>query len=110
VPGGIAARLGGEEFVLILPGTGERDAHRVLEQVRTAVAAHDWRGLTQRLPVTISIGAATAPDEGLERSSLLAAADQRLYVAKRSGRNRLVTTDRRPTGHPADDVRHVRTR
>ena len=77
---------------------------------RPWAAAHDWRGLTQRLPVTISIGAATAPDEGLERSSLLAVADQRLYVAKRSGRNRLVTSDGQPTGRPADDVRHVRTR
>jgi two-component system, cell cycle response regulator len=96
VEGGIAARLGGEEFVLVLPGADEQQGHRVLEQVRGAVARHDWLGLTQGLPVTISIGAATAPAEGVERSQLLARADERLYAAKRSGRNRLVGTDASP--------------
>jgi diguanylate cyclase (GGDEF)-like protein len=96
IEGGIAARLGGEEFVLILPGADEREGYRILEQIRTAVALHDWQGLTQALPVTISVGAATSPDDGLERSALLARADERLYAAKRSGRNRLVATDGTP--------------
>jgi diguanylate cyclase (GGDEF)-like protein len=90
VDGGIAARLGGEEFVLILPRTDEQQGYGVLERVRTAVAEHDWHGLTKSLPVTISVGAATAPEDGLDRSVLLARADERLYAAKRSGRNRLV--------------------
>jgi diguanylate cyclase (GGDEF)-like protein len=91
VEGGVAARLGGEEFVLVLPGADERRGHEVLETVRAAVEHHDWTPLTQGVPVTISIGAATAPDEGVERSSLLARADDRLYAAKRAGRTRLVT-------------------
>jgi diguanylate cyclase (GGDEF)-like protein len=101
VEGGVAARLGGEEFVLVLPGADERRGHEVLETVRAAVEHHDWTPLTQGVPVTISIGAATAPDEGVERSSLLARADERLYAAKRAGRNRLVTA------HPHGEGTHL---
>jgi diguanylate cyclase (GGDEF)-like protein len=93
VEGGIAARLGGEEFVLILPATDPALGRHVLDRARAAVDQHDWSGLTAGVPVTISIGAAIAPDEGLDRSSLLARADERLYAAKRAGRNRVVTTD-----------------
>lgn len=93
VDGGVAARLGGEEFVLILPGSDLVAVGGVLEQVRAAVAQHDWTPLTGGIPITISIGAVTAPDEGVERSSLLARADERLYAAKRAGRNRVVTRD-----------------
>lgn len=89
--GGVAARLGGEEFVLILPGIDVQDAPALLEQVRRAVADHDWRDLTHDLPVTISIGSATTPHDEAGRSALLARADERLYAAKHGGRNRVVT-------------------
>ncbi len=96
--GGVAARLGGEEFVLILPGTDRGAVGELLEQVRRAVEEHPWFSLTGDLPVTISIGAVTAPDEGIERSSLLARADERLYKAKRAGRNRVVAGETAPVG------------
>jgi diguanylate cyclase (GGDEF)-like protein len=106
VDGGIAARLGGEEFVLILPSSDERRARLVLERVRDAVDRHDWRELTRGIPVTISIGAAVAPHEGVERSPLLARADERLYEAKRAGRNRVVTgSEAEPHDHGLVDVR-----
>jgi diguanylate cyclase (GGDEF)-like protein len=96
--GGVAARLGGEEFVLILPGADRGVVRELLEQVRSAVEEHPWASLTGSIPVTISIGAATAPDEGVERSSLLARADERLYEAKRAGRNRVVAGGAAPAG------------
>jgi diguanylate cyclase (GGDEF)-like protein len=91
--GGVAARLGGEEFVLVLPGIGQERGHQVLDGVREAVEHHDWAGLTRGVPVTISVGAAQAPQEGVERGALLARADERLYAAKRSGRNRVVSDE-----------------
>jgi diguanylate cyclase (GGDEF)-like protein len=93
VDGGVAARLGGEEFLLILPGADLPDVDELLDQVRAAVEQHDWTPLTGGIPVTISMGAVTAPAVGVERSSLLARADERLYAAKRAGRNRVVTQD-----------------
>ncbi len=94
VPGGHAARMGGEEFLLVLPGLVE--ANVLLEDVRYAVAGADWHDLTGELPVTVSIGAATAPGNGTRRSSLLRHADRNLYVAKRGGRNRVVSDPNEP--------------
>jgi len=92
VPDGVAARMGGEEFLLILPGTDADAAGRLLEDVRRVVAAYDWYDLTAGVPVTVSIGSATAPRDGAERSVLLRGSDRNLYVAKREGRNRVVST------------------
>ncbi len=93
VEDGFAARMGGEEFLLALPGhDSEAAAHR-LEGVRAAVEHIAWDGLTQQLPVTVSIGCAVAPDDGTERLLLLGAADRRLYAAKDAGRNRVVSCD-----------------
>lgn len=90
VPNGVAARLGGEEFLLILPSTARDDAHGRFDAVCKTIADRDWSAITGNLPVTASIGVAAAPADGTESSDLLRAADVRLYVAKRAGRNRVV--------------------
>lgn len=96
VDGGFAARMGGEEFLLVLPGADPVLAATVLEHIRAELEALPWNGLTKGLPVTASLGSATAPEDGRERLVLLARADQRLYIAKRSGRNRVVSTGGEP--------------
>jgi diguanylate cyclase (GGDEF)-like protein len=96
VPDAFAARMGGEEFLLALPGCDVEAAVEHLERLRAAVAAISWEGLTHSLPVTVSIGCAVAPLDGSERLLLLGAADRRLYAAKDAGRNRVVHPDPAP--------------
>ncbi|MEU7906937.1 diguanylate cyclase [Actinoplanes sp. NPDC049118] len=90
-PDGFVARLGGEEFLLVLPATPVAAATAKLDRIRRAVGDHDWQGTTGRLPVTVSIGVA-AGNESTPRSqsAALSAADRNLYAAKRAGRNRVV--------------------
>jgi two-component system, cell cycle response regulator len=90
VPGGVAARLGGEEFLLILPGLTPAEAYARFETVCRSIADFDWSPITADLPVTASLGVARAPADGDKKSELLRAADVRLYAAKRDGRNRVV--------------------
>ncbi len=94
VTAGFAARIGGEEFVLVLPGTALADAARQLEELRITIGSYDWRPVTGDLPVTVSIGTASTEDLDPNRASqttLLAEADRNLYGAKHAGRNRVVT-------------------
>jgi GGDEF domain-containing protein len=86
----VAARLGGEEFLLILPDTDVEDAVRCGEQLRRAIAAHTWTPVTGDIQVTASIGITTVTDGRTTPSALLAQADRNLYAAKRAGRNRAV--------------------
>ncbi len=91
-PGDRVVRYGGEEFMLILPNTDRNGAIRVGENVRLAVAAlsieHQHSSASDH--VTVSIGCATAiPDDNNSAEQLIFAADQALYTAKDSGRNRL---------------------
>jgi two-component system, cell cycle response regulator len=88
-PPGIAARLGGEEFVLVLPDTSAALAQRIAEAARQAIRAHEWTALTGRLSVTVSVGVATAYGTTTQ-SALLGQADRNLYRAKRNGRDQLV--------------------
>jgi diguanylate cyclase (GGDEF)-like protein len=88
---GFVARMGGEEFLLVLPGAGPGEAPQRLEAFRRAVAAYPWGAITGDLPVTVSIGAVSAvPGGGDTQAALLAEADRRLYAAKRGGRDRVV--------------------
>jgi diguanylate cyclase (GGDEF)-like protein len=86
----VAARLGGEEFLLILPDADADEAMRRCEQLRQAIAAHAWTPVTGEIPVTASIGVTTVADRDSTPSALLAQADRNLYAAKRSGRNRVI--------------------
>jgi two-component system cell cycle response regulator len=86
------ARLGGEEFLVALPGLDMGAAKRALQAVRNAVATYEWSRIIGPLSLTVSIGAAAARN-GDTRSSILARADHNLYVAKAAGRNRLVVDE-----------------
>ncbi|MGC9670874.1 diguanylate cyclase [Planosporangium sp. 12N6] len=86
----VAARLGGEEFLLILPDTDADAAVRHCERLREAIARHAWGPVTGGLPVTASIGVTCAAAGQTTSSALLAQADRNLYAAKRTGRNRVV--------------------
>jgi diguanylate cyclase (GGDEF)-like protein len=85
-----AARLGGEEFVLVLPAATGDVALRHCERIRTQMQASDWGPLAGRLVVTVSIGLALDLLGTAEASELLSRADAALYEAKRHGRNRVV--------------------
>ena len=86
----VAARYGGEEFAVLLPGLGEAAGLAVAERIRASTEATIVAfapGHTAR--ITVSIGLATAPAAGSDRATLLRAADEALYRAKTSGRNRV---------------------
>jgi len=86
----MAARFGGEEFVLILPDTTEAEATRAAERIRQEVETLIIDGFTDNFRLTVSIGVAAAPNKMMETpDDLIREADYALYNAKRSGRNRV---------------------
>jgi len=82
----VLARWGGDEFVILLPECEEAAAIRVLETIREQVAT--TLGTSGGLPVSVSAGVA-AYQPGDTMDTLLNRADERLYQAKRLGRNRV---------------------
>ncbi|MDI6105452.1 diguanylate cyclase [Actinoplanes sp. NEAU-A12] len=87
--GATVARLGGEEFVILLPGHDSVDGVRACEAVRQAIRDHDWRPVTGGLRVTASIGVTTVNCDDVSASAALAAADHNLYAAKHAGRDQV---------------------
>ncbi len=98
----IACRYGGDELAIILPEAASiqgaaaaerlrfnvetKGAVAVAERIRRQVEASRWEGPA----VTVSIGVASYPEHGVDMDGLIKAADDALYIAKRSGRNRVV--------------------
>jgi len=80
----LAARYGGDEFVVLLPGCTRADVEMVAQRLRRAIAAG-----VQHVPVSVSAGVATLPDDAADGERLLVAADAALYEAKRGGRDRV---------------------
>lgn len=97
-PGDLLARYGGEEFVTLLTHTGMHGARLIADALRSSIEDLGIEHAESPLHVvTISVGVATmVPDRHTEPDALVQAADQALYEAKRSGRNRVMTFDRLP--------------
>jgi diguanylate cyclase (GGDEF)-like protein len=85
---GFAARLGGEEFLLVRVLDSAQDAVAQFERLRESVQGHDWQAIAEGLAVTVSVGVAVLDPDDTQRS-LLTRADHHLYQAKRAGRNRV---------------------
>jgi diguanylate cyclase (GGDEF)-like protein len=84
---GFVGRLGGEEFVAVLPATSNQAACEIAEQIRKGIMAIDsfsWLGDRR---ITVSVGVTTCTGSGQSAGPMLHWADQALYEAKRSGRN-----------------------
>ena len=84
----VPGRWGGEEFLVILPETGEQEARFISERARAAVAAHAFT-MGGGMSLTCSIGIATFPGDARERDGLVICADQAMYAAKKLGRNQV---------------------
>lgn len=85
--GDIIARFGGEEFVLLFPRTGLKEAYDKVERLREKIAKSTIRDELVEASVTVSFGLSTYPYVSETQSDLLKMADDALYVAKNSGRN-----------------------
>jgi diguanylate cyclase (GGDEF)-like protein len=80
----LVARYGGEEFIVLFPETPAANA---------LFKAEDLRKSVEQSSVTVSIGVAEVPSDGTDMRTVIDCADQRLYQAKRAGRNRVVGPD-----------------
>ena len=104
-PRDVCARIGGEEFAVVLSGVGVAGAKIVANKIRAEVAAHRFAAVGGTRQITVSVGAATAPIRDPRiAEDLQARADEALYAAKRAGRNRAVVW---PGG--SEDERTIKT-
>jgi len=85
------ARIGGEEFSLLLPQTAPAEAEHLVERLRASVAATRAKVGDGWLDITVSIGLTSSSREALDVNGILRRADEALYEAKRRGRNRVHT-------------------
>ena len=93
----IFGRFGGEEFLLILPGSPNPEAMAVAEKLRGLIAQQDF-DFAAKQPlgvVSVSGGVATYPVDAMDSTSLLRRSDEALYAAKRQGRNRVLPAERK---------------
>ncbi len=85
----VFARYGGEEFVIVLPETPLEGASALAENLRERIAEHGFVFQNERIPVTISIGCSQLGAQDKAATDLIQRADEKLYEAKRGGRNRV---------------------
>ena len=88
----LPCRMGGEEFVVVMPGASLEDAGRVAERIRRDVASAPFRvmGGKEQITITISIGVAATVGDGDTPEGLLKRADEGVYEAKAAGRNKVI--------------------
>lgn len=90
--GDVLLRYGGEEFLCVLPGANQDDARIIAERIRIMVMDSTVKNAEQDVKVTISIGVITYPHHDISDSNqLIKLADDAMYVAKNTGRNRTVS-------------------
>jgi diguanylate cyclase (GGDEF)-like protein/putative nucleotidyltransferase with HDIG domain len=84
----VAARYGGDEFIVLMPRTPPKKAIQAAERLRRIIYNHQWRVPNQQISITTSIGVANSDHRNsLSSHELIEDADSALYAAKRSGRN-----------------------
>lgn len=88
----LLGRYGGEELLVFLPETDLKTAVQVAERLRKTIADHPIRVNFQELTLTVSIGVAQLDENTLELETLIARADQAMYIAKYRGRNRVAVS------------------
>lgn len=86
-PSDSIGRYGGEEFLMVLPGSNREDTCAAAERMRATIAAVQIPGTHGPIPVTLSLGAAASGRDGREAEELIRHADDALYCAKARGRN-----------------------
>lgn len=89
-PTDIVTRMGGEEFVVILPNTNLEEAVTTMSRLQRALTKEYFLGNNQKLLITFSAGVALFQEED-DVTSILLRADQAMYLAKKSGKNRVMT-------------------
>jgi two-component system cell cycle response regulator len=87
----IFGRFGGEEFIIILPGTDVKTANELAERIRRTVEAHSFNVDGKILKQTLSLGVSQLSPDMNSSKELLDSADQKLYRSKHEGRNRVTT-------------------
>ena len=81
----MAFRYGGEEFTIILPEARLDDAFKVAERIRKTIES---KSSSRSMPITVSVGVANWPNDGVMKEEIIGRADAALYRAKQMGRNR----------------------
>ena len=100
--GDVAARVGGEEFLIWLPGTPLEEGTKVAERIRRRLGTMPWDWQGRSWPLSASFGVAASPETSPSRENLAGQADAAMYEAKRGGRDR-VEVWRRKLGLRAED-------
>lgn len=85
----VFARYGGEEFVILFPNASLETTHAIAERIRTTVEKHPFYYLSQKIPVTVSIGISDNKSGPATPIDLFKLADGAVYLAKKNGRNRV---------------------
>lgn len=103
------ARYGGEEFIILLPETDAVSGYKVAEKIRTMVEQSKLLG--EEMPLTVSLGVSTYPDDGANEEELIEKADQALYYSKNNGRNKSTSWDDKliKEGHRYDRLTGILT-
>jgi diguanylate cyclase (GGDEF)-like protein len=96
---GYLFRMGGDEFLIMVPGYGKRASQQFARRLCRAIGAKVFKGKPE-LCLTLSMGIALLPDDGTTIEELLTRADDRLYHAKRSGRNQFCIKESEDQEHP----------
>jgi diguanylate cyclase (GGDEF)-like protein len=91
----VIARIGGEEFLLVLPNTQLNSARVLAERIRASIDEHPMQVHRQTIHITVSLGVACAQG-AVNLDELSEAADRAMYLAKRGGRNRVASLEHKP--------------
>ncbi len=87
----LAGRFGGEEFIFFLYDTEKKGAVSMAQRLRKNIESHTFSIAGKDLKVTVSIGVAVYPDDAKDSQSLIESADKKMYTAKSSGKNRVIS-------------------